>query len=70
MLVHDLADQLGIDRAHHLRLSGTESDLAVLLPAQAALAVAIVREAAADAVCPDARQPQARSVASSASAAQ
>src|SRR4051812_20299676 len=70
VLVHDLADQLGIDRAHHLGLAGAEPDLAVLLAAQSALAVAVAGEPAADAVGADARKPETRPVAAAAAAAQ
>src|SRR5438067_9647893 len=58
VLVHDLADQLGVDGSDHLRLAGAEPDLAVLLAAQAALPVAVVGETAADAVGPDPRETE------------
>src|SRR5207302_1137793 len=40
VVVDDLADQLGVDRALHFRLLRPEADLAVLLAAPAALAAA------------------------------
>src|SRR5207237_6936176 len=70
VLVHHLADQLRIDGAHHLRAPRPQADVGVRLAAQAALAVAVVGQAAADPVGADAREPQARAVASAAGAAQ
>src|SRR5712664_2013602 len=70
VVVHDLADQLGVDRPHHLGLARSQADLAVLLAAQAALAVAVAGEAAADPVGADPRQAEARPVAAAAPAAQ
>src|SRR6266446_3302870 len=70
VVVHDLADQLGVDRPHHFGLARSQADLAVLLPAQAALSVAVAGEAAADPVGADPRQAQTRPVAAAAPAAQ
>src|SRR5439155_9589595 len=70
VVVDDLADQFGIDRALDLGLLGSEADLAVLLAAQAALAVAVVGEAAADSVGADAREAKAGAVAAAAAAAE
>src|SRR5882672_2797795 len=70
VVVHDLADQLGVDRPHHFGLARSQADLAVHLAAQAALSVAVAGEAAADAVGADSRQAEARPVAAAAPASQ
>src|SRR5467141_4715004 len=70
VVVHDLADQLGVDRSHHFGLARSEADFAVLLAAQAALSVAVAGEAAADPVGADPRQAEARPVAAAAPASQ
>src|ERR1700730_13624767 len=70
VVVHDLADQLGVDRPPPLGLARSQADLRVLLAAQAALTVAVAGEAAADAVGADPRQAEARPVAAAAPAAQ
>src|SRR5512140_2882827 len=70
VVVDHLADQLRIDRPGHFRLARPEADVAVLLAAQPALAVAVVGEAAADSIGADAGEAEARAVASAAAAAQ
>src|SRR6267378_3963825 len=70
VVVHDLADQLGVDRSHHFGLAWSQADLAVLLAAQAAFSVAVAGEAAADTVGADPCQAEARPVAAAAPATQ
>src|SRR5439155_9466074 len=70
VLVHHLADQLGIDRPAYLWTARPEADLRVRLAAQPALSVSVIRQAAADAVGADPRQAQSGTVAAAAGAAQ